>query len=155
MSFLKLKKICWFGAVLGVLLVLSLLPFELEMAPQRHFQVVDDHGRPLEAAVIRQIWDQYSLGERGEIEAKADSSGRVLLPARIIRTSVLSLLQGAVREIREVGIHGASFVSDDTVIILAEGFPPHIYFAGRGLGQGIAIIRKGRLDKTIIGSDRK
>jgi hypothetical protein len=155
MSFFnKSKKIYWFAAVLGVLIVSSLLPFELEIAPQRHFQIVDDHGQPLGSAVIRQIWDQYSLGQRGEIETKADNSGKVLLPARVIRTSVFSLLRGAVREIREVGIHGASFVSDDSVVILAEGFPPHIYFAGKGLRQGKAIIRKGPLDKTIIGSDR-
>jgi hypothetical protein len=144
MSLLNAKKIYWFAAVLGVSILLSLLPFELEMAPQRQFQIVDDHDRPLGPAVIRQIWYQYSLGERGEIETMADVSGKVLLPARVVRTSVLSLLIGAVREFREVGIHGASFISDDNIIVFVKGFPPHIYFAGKGLRGGKAIIRKGR-----------
>jgi hypothetical protein len=49
----------------------------------------------------------------------------------------------------------ASFISDDNIIVFVKGFPPHIYFTGRGLRGGKAIIKKGPLDKTIIGSDRK
>ena len=155
MSFREMKRIYWLAAFLCMLIVFSLLPFDLEMAPPRHFQIVDKHDRPLGSAVVRQFWDQYSLGEHGEIEIKADSSGKVLLPARVVRTSAFSLFKGVVREFREVGIHGTSFISDDNVIVFVEGFPPHIYFDGRGLRDGKAIIKKGPLDKTIIGSDRK
>jgi hypothetical protein len=109
MSFKEMKRIYWLATFLCMLILLSLHPFELEMAPQRQFQIVDDHDRPLGSAVGRQSWDQYSLGEHGEIEITADSSGKVLLPARVIRTSVLSLLKRAVREFREVGIHAGEF----------------------------------------------
>lgn len=153
MASLNKIKLCLYVTALMLLVVLAFSPFDLQMAPLRHFQIMDVQGHPLGGAIVRQVWYQYSLGEQGEVELKTDTEGDVSLPARAIRTSIFSLLKGAMREIREVGIHGASFLSDETITIIADGFPAHIYFSGKGLKIGKVIIRKGPLDKTIIGSD--
>jgi hypothetical protein len=147
------NKLWLFISILGFLIVSGVIPFDLEIAPERRLQIVNAEGQSLGGARVRQILDQYSLKQSWEEEVQANSSGEVFLPKRIIRTSVLSLVRGAMAEFREVGIH-ASFRSNENILIDANGFPPHIYSNGKGLKRGKAVIRKGPLGKTIIGSER-
>jgi hypothetical protein len=153
MGILKNKRLYLYVGLLGVMAICVNVPFDLELAPERKLQVVSSDGHPLPGALVRQIWYQYSLRERGEVQFQANDKGEVLLPKRTVQTSILALFRGAINEIRETGIH-ASFFSDENIIVLAEGYPPHIFFDGKGLKGGKAVIKKGPPERTIIGSDR-
>jgi hypothetical protein len=153
MGILENKKLYLYAGLLGLMVVCVNVPFDLQLAPERQLQVVNSDGHPLRGALVRQIWDQYSLRERGEVQFQANDKGEVLLPKRTVQTSILALFRGAINEIRETGIH-ASFFSDENMIVLAEGYPPHIFFDGKGLKGGKAVIKKGPPERTIIGSDR-
>ena len=144
-------KFWLFIGILGVLIVICVIPFDLEIAPERRLQIVNAEGQSLGGARVRQILDQYSLRKSWEEDVQANNSGEVFLAKKIIRTSVFSLTKGAIEEIRELGIH-ASFRSNENILVDANGFPPHIYIDGKGLKNGKALIRKGPLGKTIIGS---
>jgi hypothetical protein len=153
MGIMKKKKFYLYAGVLGLMVICVNVPFDMELAPERQLQVVNSDGNPLPRAVVRQIWYQYSLRERGEAQFQASNKGEVLLPRRTVQTTILALFWGAINEIREIGIH-ASFFSDEHIVVLADGYPPHIFFNGKGLKGGRAVIRKGPLDKTVIGSER-
>lgn len=144
-------KFWLFIGILGVLLVICVIPFDLEIAPERRLQIVNAEGQSLGGARVRQILDQYSLRQSWEEDVQANNSGEVFLAKKIIRTSVFSLIKGAIEEILELGIH-ASLKSNENILVDANGFPPHIYLNGKGLKSGKAVIRKGPLGKTIIGS---
>lgn len=148
----KKKQIAMGIMMLGVVIGLGAMPFRLEIAPARNFKVLDFEGKPMEGALVRQSCDQYSVGQSLEAEVHADKKGEVLLPRRIVRTRLFSLVMGALRQIDKYGIH-ASFVSDETITIIVPNHPPHVYFTGKGLGTGKAMIRKGSIDKAVIGSD--
>jgi hypothetical protein len=153
MRILKNKKLYLYAGVLGLMVICVNVPFDLQLAPERQLQVVNSDGHPLPGALVRQIWYQYSLRERGEAQFQASKKGEVLLPKRTVQTSILALFWGAINEIREIGIH-ASFFSDENIVVLAEGYPPHIFFNGKGLKGGRAVIKKGPSERTVIGSDR-
>jgi hypothetical protein len=144
-------KFLLFICILGVLIVICVIPFDLEIASERRLQIVNAEGQSLGGARVRQILDQYSLGKSWEEDVEANNSGEVFLAKKIIRTNVFSLIKGAIAEIRELGIH-ASFRSNENILVDVNGFPPHIYINGKGLKNGKALIRKGPLGKTIIGS---
>jgi hypothetical protein len=114
---------------------------------------VNSYGHPLPGALVRQIWDQYSLGKSWEVAVRTNNKGEASLQRRRVRTSILSLIWGAIAQIRKYGIH-ASFWSDETILVLADGYSQHTYFGSRGIREGRAVIRKGPLDKTVIGSDK-
>jgi hypothetical protein len=142
MGIMKNKKLYFGLGILGLVLVCSAAHFDLELAPERQFRVIDTDGRPFAGATVRHIWEQYSLGKSWEIETRSDDEGIVSLQRRTVRTSILSLIAGAITQIRKYGIH-ASFWSDDTILIFVSGYPQHTYFGGRGLQEGRAVIRKG------------
>jgi len=144
-------KFWLFVGILGVLIVICVIPFDLEIAPERRLQIVNAEGQSLGGARVKQILDQYSLRKSWEEDVQASNSGEVFLAKKVTRTSVFSLIKGAIEEIRELGIH-ASFRSNENILVIANGFPPHIYINGKGLKNGKALIRKGPLGKTIIGS---
>jgi len=83
--------------------VICAVPFDLEIAPERRLQILNAEGQSLGGARVRQILDQYSLRESWEEDVHANNSGEVFLAKKVIRTSIFSLVKGAIEEIRELG----------------------------------------------------
>jgi len=138
-SLYRFKRPLIFISILGVLIIAAICPFELVMAPERKLHVVDRTGKPIVNAMVWQGWNQYSLGEGGEERFATDTEGRVTLPKRVVRTTFLSLLKGALTEFKSVGIH-ASYFSREFVAVRVEPNLVKISHNGKGLESGEVII---------------
>ena len=123
------------------LLIIMFAPFKLIIAEKRAFKVVDSKGIPIREALVRQIWDQYSLHYRKEEVHKTDFEGYVFLPERAIKTKLFVLVSGAIRNVLEYTIH-ASISSSDSVGVSAEGYEWRWFFDGEGLESGIVVLKK-------------
>jgi hypothetical protein len=129
--------------IAGLLLLLLMLvfPFDLTIAPERSFKVVEENGAPIHRIQVTQIWDQYSLEYRDEERKLTGPDGHVLLPRRKVRTSGYDLIVGAAGKILEYTIH-ASICSSDTVLISAFGYESQYFFDGEGLGDTVVLKRQ-------------
>jgi hypothetical protein len=123
------------------LLVILFVPFNLMLSPERRLVFVDDTGKPIAYADVRQAWQQYSLGVLGEERLRTDNDGVVHLPKRSINTKVIWLIVGALREIRSVGIH-AGFGSSEYVMIRIDGQTVKSYYDGKGLESERLVIKR-------------
>lgn len=121
--------------IIGALIILAFLPFNLVIAPERKLQILDNNGNPLSDVIVRQIWDQYSLGEHGRIDLKTDSEGKVVTPKRVVRTSIIALFRGGIKELKSLGIH-ASYDSSESIGIFVDGYPDKWFYDGKGLEAG-------------------
>jgi hypothetical protein len=120
---------------MGVVIILIVFPFNLEISPERKLQIFDSYGKPISNALIRQTWYQYSLGERGVIKIKTNSNGQALILKKEIRTRIISLFGGAVKEFMSTGIH-ASYGSHESITIFVNGHPNKTFYDGKGLESG-------------------
>jgi hypothetical protein len=127
--------------LLILFLTIMFAPIRLTIAEKRTFTVVDPKGIPIQEAVVRQIWDQYSLHYRNEEVHKSDSNGYVVLPERAIKTSIFDLVSGGIGNILGYTIH-ASFCSSDSVGVHAEGYEWKWFFDGEKLESGIVVLEK-------------
>jgi len=125
--------------ILIFLLGLLFLPFNLVIAPERKLQLFDNKGNPLVGTLVRQSWDQYSLDKHGEVLLRTDSEGRVNLPKREVRTSILDLFFGALREFRKSGIHAGYSSREFVGISVNEGVGKGFH-DGKGLESGKVVI---------------
>jgi hypothetical protein len=123
------------------LVVILIIPFNLVMTPERRLVFVDDSGKPIAYADVRQAWQQYSLGVSGEDRLKTDADGAVHLPKHSINTSIIWLIVGALREIRSVGIH-AGFGSSEYIMIRIDGQTVKSYYDGKGLENKRVVIKR-------------
>ncbi len=139
----------WKLAFVWILLLLigvSFVPFELTIAPERKLRITDSKGNPIANARVRQIWYQYALNIKGEVDFKSDLSGEVILPRRAIRTNIFSLMSGTIKEISELGSN-AGLRSTESIGILAEGFRERWFHSAtvegiKELEDGVAILEK-------------
>lgn len=127
--------------ILCGLIVTAIFPFELVMAPERKLQIIDTKGHPITDALIEQFWFQYSLGVHGDIRQKTDAEGVVVFPKRSVRTNIISLLRGALREFESIGIH-ASYGSDENIFILIDSKLVKSFYGGEKLISEKVIIDK-------------
>ena len=121
-----------------ILLVLS-FPFELVMAPERKFQITDSMGNPINDAAVRQIWYQYALGVRREIDLRPNLKGQVFLPRRAVRTNLMALIFGGINEFKDLGIH-ASVGSSESIGIFVSGLQDKWIHDGEGLEGGTVVM---------------
>jgi hypothetical protein len=136
------KKMYALFPLLTLTLILALfLPFELTIAPERKFIVVDEDAKPISAASVKQIWDQYSLEFRKAENININPDGAVLLPKRTVKTRWIDLLGGALGKILEYTIN-ASIGSSDTLIISAFGYEQKNFLDGEGLGKTVVLKRQ-------------
>jgi len=136
-----IKKTMYLFFSLVLLLLIIFWPFDYTISPERRFKVVDEIGRPIPGAIIKQIWDQYALRLTEEEQLKTSGDGLVLLPRRTIKTRWIDLMAGAVTKIVEYKIH-ASICSSDSIFIDAFGYEPKWFFDGEGLGQIVVLNRQ-------------
>ena len=129
------------------------LPFNLTMAPSRNFTITNTNGTPIPCVIVRQHWDQYSLDVRGQEDFVFFSDNNVTLPKRELRTTVFSLVKGAIKQICELGLH-AGFGSYEGIGIFAKGYQHRSLYNGRGLHKNIVILPKGESPQIAFKSDK-
>ncbi|MEA2205183.1 MAG: hypothetical protein QOE77_1959 [Blastocatellia bacterium] len=113
------KRIIVAAAV--VLAVVLLYPFERKLVPETHVLVVTNDMHPVRNALVRQIWQDYSLERYGhEEDLPTDANGRVTFPTRTIRAPLLVRLLGPVMSIAGQGVH-ASFGLQTDMFIFQKG----------------------------------
>ena len=132
------------------MIALGCIPFNLTIAPKREFIVVTTGNEPIEGALARQIWYQYSLGYRKEEDLRSDSIGKVLFPKRVVRTTLLSMVSGAIAKIAWLTIN-ASLRSTDSIVVLVEGHDSMWCYDGIGLESGVVAF--GEQDGTMLDLD--
>ncbi len=139
------SKRMWHYLVLFLLVVLLVLfiPFDLVIAPKREFRVTDSKGNPITDAAVRQIWHQYSLGVRGQIDLRPNLKGEVFFQRRVVRTNLIALILGGIKEFKELGIH-ASVGSWESIGIFVNGFQDKWIHDGKGLEGGAVIIGRAQ-----------
>jgi hypothetical protein len=115
------------------------LPFNYKIVEKRELIVVDGNGVPINNASVRQFWHQYSLGYKGGDDLITDINGLVILPARMVRTTIFDILYGTFSTIIEYKIH-ASLGSSDSVFISAKGHGSKWYYDGKGLESKIVVL---------------
>jgi hypothetical protein len=133
----KMYLICF----LLLIIVVLFWPFDLTIAPERKFKVVDEKANPVSAAIVQQTWYQYSLQVREEEKIAAGSDGSAVLPKRAVRTRWIDLLCGAVKKIVKYAIH-ASIGSSDIIIVSAFSYESKSFLDGEGLGNTVILKRK-------------
>lgn len=116
-----IRKRWSFLTIFAALMISLFLPFELTMATSRHLIITDTKGGQIPCVLVRQIWHQYSLDVRGEEDLVLLLDNTASLPNRKINTTVFSIVAGAIKQFRELGIH-ASYFSDEMVGIFAKGY---------------------------------
>lgn len=116
------SKLRWSLFLLCLVLAASAIPFEIQIAPERNLQVLDETGQPIAKAIVRQDWDIYSLRLSEEHDLRVDYDGKVFLPRRTVRTSAFSVVLGACRQIGGYGMN-AGFGAYEMIGVLAPGYP--------------------------------
>jgi hypothetical protein len=112
-------------ALLGV--VLFIYPFKNGEVPEQHVLVVTEDWRPVEGALVRQSWKNYSVESQGhEEDFRTDDHGRVTLPKRTIRASILSRLLRPIWNVLTQGVHSSFGIHRD-VLELGEGIERREY----------------------------
>jgi len=135
------KKSVYLIFSLLILILILFLPLDLTLSPERKFKVVDDNGKPISAAIVKQISDQYSLEYSREERLSTGPDGMVVLPRRSVRTRLFDLMRGAVHNITEYKIH-ASIGSEDSILVDAFGYEQMWFYNGEGLGSTVVLKRQ-------------
>ena len=128
----KIKKVNMIILSIALVVCVLIMPFNLLISKERCLIVTDKNNTPLTKAVVRQIWYQYSLNIRGEVDLIVNQDGEVVLKKRVVKTTLISLVTGAIKEFNKVGID-ASFGSNDSIGVLAEGYENKWIHNGEGL----------------------
>lgn len=117
---LNRKRKLFTGMVIVGLLLILFVPFNLAIAPERKFRIVDTDGRPKKIVCVEQDWEQYALDISGYTGVLTVTNGQVWLPAREVRTNIASLISGALIQI-SYGHHASffSFFSSEHIKIWA------------------------------------
>jgi hypothetical protein len=101
--------------ILGfVIAVLMLYPFKKTLVPEQRVLVTTKDMHPISHALVRQIWQDYSLESSGhEEDLPTDTHGRVTFPARTIRAPLVWRFLGPLGSIAGQGIHASFGVRTD------------------------------------------
>jgi hypothetical protein len=97
-------------ALIGLLVIIVLVayPFEITVGPDWDVHVIDENGKPLIGATVRETWQQCSLETQSHEEDKTtDSNGAVHFPVRRMMASLLSKFIGCISNFRQSGVHSS------------------------------------------------
>jgi hypothetical protein len=133
------KKTKWLVGFICVL-SLSMITFDLTIAPERQFKVVDEKGVPIARTQVIQCWDQFSVNYHNEERLFTGADGFVLLRRRGVKTSWFKLIIGAASQLSEYTIH-ASICSSESIYIDVFGYESKRFFDGEGLGD-VVVLKK-------------
>jgi len=97
-----------------MLAVVLLFPFKSTVVPSQRVLVTTKDMHPISSALVRQIWQDYSLERYGhEEDLPTDVQGRVTFPARTIRAPLIWRLLGPLASIAGQGVHASFGVHTD------------------------------------------
>src|SRR5882724_9719665 len=106
--------------IVPVLLVL--FPFKTTVVPEQHVLFVTNDMHPIKGALIRQIWQNYSLEREGhEEDLPTDARGRVIFPARNLRAPLIWRVLGPLASIAGQGVHASFGVHTDMFPVPSSG----------------------------------
>ncbi len=127
----------------AIIILIGILwfPFELKIASERQFQILDLKGNPINGAMVRQHWDQYALQFHKSVDSQSNPEGKISFPERTVRTSVLFLIYGGARELISAG-RSAGFWSYESIGVAADGFENKWIYDGKGLESGVIVLKK-------------
>lgn len=135
------KKLILLSMALILFLTVIFAPFKFTIADEREFRVVDENGTPVSGALARQVWYQYSLRFQREENRKADSDGYIRFPKRVVDTSLIDLLSGAISKIIELKID-AGISSSDLIGVHADGYEWSWFDDGEGLEKKLVVLKR-------------
>jgi hypothetical protein len=131
----KRKRTWWSFLLAGLLCVVVALlyPVESTICPAWTIQVVDEAGRPLTGAFVRQHWQDYSVESRSrEEDARTDANGYVSFSERTVSARPLRRALGVISNVLSQGVHASH--------------GPHTFIAAYGRiveGNGSQVTRPG------------
>ena len=110
----------------------ALVPVDVVIAPAAVFTVVDPLGKPVQGAKVSEIWYHYSLSKHGDEEIfSTDNTGRVEMPRRVVRASLLRRFVGCLGQYTSTGVH-ASCGPDAMVVAWSGNYQASVYFYDSG-----------------------
>jgi hypothetical protein len=128
MQRLNKRKIALF--VLPMILFAASLPITIEstVVPAWSIQVTDQQGNPIQGALVRQIWQNYSIEDQGhEQDLRSDNNGQVSFPRRTIRASIFTRTIHPILNALQQGVH-ASFGVDASIGAFADDRDGWVYY---------------------------
>ena len=111
-------------AIIICVIIGSLVPFCSQTAPQITIEVRDEQGNPFHKALVHEFLYHPPIDKDSQtLQLCTDSNGRVVLPERIVWSSIAGRFLGSIREFWTAGM-GAEFWPSVSVDISAEGYRP-------------------------------
>ena len=102
-------------------LIMALVPIPRQTVPGLTLRITTQAGVPVANARVRQTWQNYSTESSGhEQDLSADAAGVIVLPERILYTSILGSAIGPARSFLSQGVH-ASYGRSSFILVYADG----------------------------------
>ncbi len=118
--------------------VFLVIPRMIILSPARELQITDLNGKPVQNAIVRQAWDQYSLRVNDEEDFLSGPNGKVTLPERNIKTRNYDLLKGCISNFKN--FINASCSTSESIGIFSEGYEDVWFYDGERLNNGIVVV---------------
>ena len=100
--------------IVVAILAVMVFPFPKTLVPAQRVLVTTKDMHPVSGALVRQIWQDYSLEFGGhEEDLPTDAHGRVNFPARTITAPLIWRLIGPLTSIGRQGVHASFGVHAD------------------------------------------
>ena len=131
-----MKKIIFVIIFMLGFAVFLVMPRAIILSPERELQITNSDGKPIQKAIIRQVWYQYSLGISEEEDFLSDPYGKVSLPERKIKTRNFDLLKGCISNFITYFIN-SSCSTRESIGIFSDGYEDIWFHDGDGLNNGI------------------
>lgn len=107
---LRTKRL-WIVIIVGIAF---LYPFKSTVVSSQNVLVITDEGKPIQNALVRQIWQHYSLESRShEEDLRTGPNGRVTFPERTIRASLARRVVYPIWILAKDGVHASFGVRTD------------------------------------------
>jgi len=97
------------GRTAIVLGLASLVPFPTTVVPAVRVRVIEESGRPVPHAMVREKWYHPPLGLDDQEDVEADAGAIAVFGARRATGSMLIRIAGLMKQAVELGVHGGLF----------------------------------------------
>ncbi len=123
--------------------VFLVMPRTIILSPERELQIIKSDGKPIQNAIVRQVWYQYSLRISDEEDFLSDPNGNVSLPERKIKTRNFDLLKGCLSNFKNYYIN-ASCSTKESIGVFSEGYVDAWFHDGKGLISNVVNMHPGK-----------
>ncbi len=123
--------------------VFLVMPRTIILSPERELQIIKSDGKPIQNAIVRQVWYQYSLRISDEEDFLSDPNGNVSLHERKIKTRNFDLLKGCLSNFKNYYIN-ASCSTKESIGVFSEGYVDAWFHDGKGLISNVVNMHPGK-----------